>query len=343
MPSAPPANPRASNIAVFSSTPQVPPSWPTTRTLDVISCPHGSWSAYSALQNMPGPPGPPPIAITSTALRNLWAVTGDCGCQLAGAPGSVTATVTIQPAIGIPSDASVALSQAASGSLPNGFTTDGFGRLSTTQAGMSSITATFSMDRSVANGAAGGIAALRLPDASVPTLTAPSVTTVGLVDNTNAQATATISYAAQLAANTSFELNFWNGSGFAQDLLGGSMTVTLVPLSAVADTLSVEKLDANSRAWLAAGGCHWIDVVSVGSALIVEAGCPAGWSGRREEFGAGGTAQPLVEDLVREHGARSGCVVSDGVGASYPRGFFGWFVAGSQARLGQLAEQGVLS
>jgi hypothetical protein len=254
-------------------------------------------------------------------------------------PGTVSGSVALLGQNGIVPSTTVALAQSSS-SPPSPFSIDSFGRLSLSQPGTVSLSATFSLDRSITNGAAGGIAALRLPDASVPLLTAPSVLTAGFVDDNNAHATAALTYSAQVPANVSCEVNYYNGSQFIEDVLGGSLTVTLVPASTV-DV--VEVVDAHSRAFLTAGGSHWIDVIPLPGSLIVEAGCPHGWAGHRETLGAGKTAQPLVEDLVAEHDRVSGCVVRGVHGRVWPRGLYTWRVVGSRARLEQLSNQGVLA
>jgi hypothetical protein len=80
----------------------------------------------------------------------------------------------------------------------------------------------------------------------------------------------------------------------------------------------------------------------LGSSLIVEAGCPHGWSGRREALGAGDrTGTQLVVDLVSEHDRVAGCVVAAGLGFDgFP--YSSWHVVGGPPRLEALAKEGVI-
>ena len=62
----------------------------------------------------------------------------------------------------------------------------------------------------------------------MPPLGGTSVATAGLVDSgVVPAATATISYTAQLVADTSFEVDYWNGSQLVEDVQGGALVVML--------------------------------------------------------------------------------------------------------------------
>jgi hypothetical protein len=196
---------------------------PPSEYLGYVACPHGT-TLTDIWQGWPPPPMPFLLAMQQEALLNHQRVLYGCACTYA-APGPPTATMTFPQQTSIPRDASVALTQSPSGSVPTGFLVDSFGRLSATQAGVASISATFFLARSVAQGGS-GFASLRLPDAGTPNLTAPSAQTVAMID-VNGQSTATLQWTGQIAANTSFEVNYWNGSAFVEDIQGGSLTVTL--------------------------------------------------------------------------------------------------------------------
>jgi hypothetical protein len=148
------------------------------------------------------------------------------GCNDApGAPGpSKQASVSFPQLVGIKPDTTAALAQTAV-QVAAPFALDTFGRLSLSQAGLLSVSATFYLQQSVAQGAS-GIAALRLADAATPDLTAPSVATAGLVDAAG-HATATLCWTGNVPANTSFEVDYWNGSAAWQDVQGGNLLVTL--------------------------------------------------------------------------------------------------------------------
>jgi hypothetical protein len=318
--------PTATNIAAWSTSPRVPNSDPSQRYLNVVSCSYGTYSVACARQG-PTPPRAEDCAATDWA--NHVRLLPEHPCELGAAPTQVSAALNLQGQNGVPTSVTVALGQSPSGTLPSPFSIDAFGRLSVGQPGSISLSASFSLNRSLEDGASGSIGALRLPAASVDNLQAPSVLTGGFVDDSDNHATASLTWSGQVLA-TSIEIDYYNGSMFLEDVLTGSMTVTFDPTAVGLAT--VEQADgATSRTWLAAGGTHWLDVIPFGGSLVIEAGCPAGWQGRREALGSGHTAQALAEELVAEHAAHTRCVV------------YGWHVVGGHARLEQLAEQGVLA
>jgi hypothetical protein len=211
---------QSTGVAIFSSTPERPPTWPSTRSLDACECPHGRWEAYSAIQLLPGPPAPPNAA---SALANLHAITG-CTCTLGSAPGDVTATVALASQTNVAADVTIALVQVGPPSPASPFAIDGFGRLSVSQAGLLTVSASFSL----VNDGVFAFGSLRLPDAAQPDLEAPSAQTVGLTD-VDGHATALFAWSGPVAANTSVEIDLWNGSGLIQDVRGGSLSVTWSP------------------------------------------------------------------------------------------------------------------
>lgn len=150
--------------------------------------------------------------------QRLW------GCTDAIPLPSAIASATFLPHNGVPRTTQVALGQTP-GTLASPFVVDGLGRLSVTVAGLLTVSATFSLNLSIVNGG-GGAARLRLPPAASPNLTVTQATSVGLTD-ANDHATATIGYSAQVAANTSVEIDYVNVSGFVQDVQGGTLTVGL--------------------------------------------------------------------------------------------------------------------
>jgi hypothetical protein len=146
------------------------------------------------------------------------------GCTDAIPLPTALATATLLPQNGVLRTTQVALGQTP-GTLASPFVVDRLGRLSVTVAGLLTVSATFSLNLSIANGG-GGAARLRLPPAASPNLTVAQATSVGLTDVNN-HATATIGYSAQVAANTSIEIDYVNVSGFIQDVQGGTLTVGL--------------------------------------------------------------------------------------------------------------------
>jgi len=184
----------------------------------LVQCQHG-WFQSGIHQGAPSWPNLQVAQIA--AYENHQRIFG-CGHTVGLPPAANTATVTFPQQTNIAADASVALLQVSvSPGAP--FDIDGFGRLNLTQAVLLTVSATFYL----ANSGVGSVfAALRLPDAATPDLTAPSVQTVGLSDD-NGHATAALSWSGQVPANTSFEVDLWNGSGLVQDIQGGSLTVTI--------------------------------------------------------------------------------------------------------------------
>jgi hypothetical protein len=78
----------------------------------------------------------------------------------------------------------------------------------------------------------------------VDNLTSPSVETAGFFD-ADAHAAANLSWAGQISVPTAFEINYYNGSQFIEDILsGGSMAVTFVPTAT--EVVTVEQVDATS-------------------------------------------------------------------------------------------------
>jgi hypothetical protein len=148
-------------------------------------------------------------------LENLHRVTG-CDCAY-GVPAN-QAAAKLSP-VTVPPDATVSLAEV--GGLTSGsFAPDSFGRLSVTADGVISVTATFTLAQSVQ----GGFAALRLPDSSAPNLTAPAVVTAAVSGGS-----VTLAYTAQIAAGTSFEVDYWNGTGLYADILSGNLLAVLTP------------------------------------------------------------------------------------------------------------------
>jgi hypothetical protein len=226
---------------------------------------------------------PGPAADRDNAVRNLRAKTG-CNCDYGVPPNVATArfaAATVAP------DITVALAETG-GSVSGAFAPDSSGRLSTTAAGVLTLTATFTLARFVA----GGFAALRLPDAATPNLTAPAVVTAAVLDTT-----ITLTYSGPVAANTAIEVDFWNGTGLYMDVQRGSLSATL-DASTTATSTTVEAARAV--------GAHWVEVTTSGGSLLVEAGCSR-WQGRREALGPGNDPQPLVDDLLTEHDRVAGC------------------------------------
>jgi len=209
----------SSGTAIFTYQLMMAPSW----YAGFVDCLHGQ-TLEGIWQVGPPPPMPALLEIAQAMLQNHQRLLADaCQCTFA-APGPPTATADVVPQ-SVPADTSAVLAQASTGTWPSGFVVDGFGRMSTTQAGLVTISASFFLAQSV-DGGASGIAALRLPDAGTGNLTAPSVVTAGLMDSSGV-ATATLNWNAEVPANTSFEINFWNGSGLFLDVQGGSLVVTL--------------------------------------------------------------------------------------------------------------------
>jgi hypothetical protein len=184
----------------------------------LVQCQHG-WFQSGIHQGVPGWPNLQVAQVA--AYENHQRIFG-CGDSIGLPPAANTAGVTFPQQTNIAADASVALQQV---SVAPGapFDIDGFGRLNLAQAALLTVSATFYLANS---GVSSVFAALRLPDAATPDLTAPSVQTVGLSDD-NGYATASLSWSGQVPANTSFEVDLWNGSGLIQDIQGGSLTVTI--------------------------------------------------------------------------------------------------------------------
>jgi hypothetical protein len=142
-----------------------------------------------------------------------------CTCTPAPISNLVSAQATLQPVSAVARDAVVALPQAAA-SPPSPFSTDNFGRLSVSAAGTLSITANITV-----SAGGGGIVALRLPDAVTPDLTATSLLTAGF----SAQGAAQLVWSGSVAANTSIEVDYYNGTGVLQDVWGTSVAATYQP------------------------------------------------------------------------------------------------------------------
>jgi hypothetical protein len=282
---------QASGAAVWSSTPERP--W--TRYLDQIACADHTYAVHTASQS--ATTAVMPDDFVGTLFRNHQAVQ-PCSHMLGDAPGTVTASASFDALYGIKPDTTAALAQTA-GQIAAPFGMDTYGRVSLTQAGTLTLTATFYLLQTVGQGA-GGISALRLPAASVPNLTAPSVVTGGLADS-NGHATATLYWTGNVAANTSIEVDYWNGSAVVQDVQGGSLSLSFLTGSIAA----VASDDPTGRNGLRLVGEHWVDVIDLGASTVVEAGCASGWSGHREGLGAGTDRESLVADLLAEHDLHS--------------------------------------
>ena len=196
-----------------------PPSW----YVGYVSCWHGT-TATDIWEGWPPPPLPYMLAIQQEALQNHQRVLYECTCIYAP-PTAPTATMSFPQQTGINTDASVALAQTPQGTLPSGFGTDGFGRLNAQRDGMANISVSFTLARSVGNGG-GGFAGLRLPDAATPDLTATSVATASVVD-INGVATGQMTWTGQVVAGTSFEVDYWNGTQFIEDIQDGTLVVML--------------------------------------------------------------------------------------------------------------------
>jgi hypothetical protein len=119
----------------------------------------------------------------------------------------------------VASDAVIAVPQVMP-SPPSPFNMDGLGRLSVSAPGTLSIAASIAVSQG-----GGGIVALRLPDTGTPDLTAPSLLTAGF----SAQGIAQLVWSGLVAANTSIEVNYYNGTGVVQDVWGNSLSVTFQP------------------------------------------------------------------------------------------------------------------
>lgn len=196
-------------------------SYSPTRQGSEVRCPHG-WHPAGVWTN-----GFPPnrVQLQAESYQNHQRQFA-CGCQFVGG-ATVTGTVNLQPANAVPKGGTVAIPQTLPGSLPPPFVYDARGRLSVSKAtDINSLSATFYLSRGVAQGAPGsGLLRVVTPSATA-NLTAPIALTVPLVD-VGGRATATFAWSGTVPADTSFELDYQNGSQQVQDEQGGSMSVTV--------------------------------------------------------------------------------------------------------------------